>query len=73
MEVKLDGNSILSDDDAKKIEKNKKANNLLLTTVASSEFYLISLCKTAKQIWYKLYETYEGSNTSKDTKINALL
>ena len=72
IEIKLASGSIPSDDDTKKIEKNNKAKSLLLTTIAPFEFYLISSCKTAKQIWDKLCETYEGSDTIKDTKINAL-
>ena len=71
--ITLNGNITLSDTDKKIIEKNNKAKNLLLTTIAPSEFYLISSCETAKEIWDILCETYEGTNTIKETKINALI
>ena len=66
-------NSTLTDTEKRTIEKNNKAKNLLLTTIAASEYYLISSCGTAKEIWDRLSETYEGTNTIKETKINALL
>ena len=71
--ITLNGNTTLSDTDKKTIEKNNKAKNLLLTTIARSEFYLISSCETAKEIWDILCETYEGTNTIKETKMNALI
>ena len=70
--ITLNGNSTLSDSEKRIIEKNNKAKNLLLTTIAPSEFYLISSCTNAKEIWDILSETYEGTNTIKETKINAL-
>ena len=62
-----------TDAELKSIEKNNKAKNLLLTTIAPSEFYLISSCDTAKDIWDTLSNTYEGTNTIKETKINSLI
>ena len=71
--ITLNGNTTLSDTDKKTIEKNNKAKNPLLTTITPSEFYLISSCETVKEIWDILCETYEGTNTIKETKINALI
>ena len=71
--ITLNGNSTLTDSEKKIIEKNNKAKNLLMTTIAPSEFYLILSCASAKEIWDILSETYEGTNTIKETKINALI
>ena len=72
-QVNVNAEARLTQDQKKAIEKNNTAKNLLLTTISPSEFYLISSCTTAKQVWDTLSETYEGTRTIKDTKINALL
>ena len=71
--ITLAEGEVVTSTEKKAIEKNNKAKNLILTTIASSEFYLFSSCSTAKQIWDTLNVTYEGTRTIKDTKINALL
>ena len=68
IQVAINGEAQISPDQKRAIEKNNKAKNLLLTTIAPSEFYLVSSCNTAT-----LSGTYEGTRTIKDTKINALL
>ncbi len=72
-QVVMNDDGSFTDEQLKHIEKNNKAKNLLLTTIAPSEFYLISSCETAKDIWDTLSKTYEGTNTIKETKINSLL
>ena len=48
--VTLSDDEVLTPPEKRLIEKNSKAKNLLLMTIASSEFYLISCCETAKEI-----------------------
>ena len=50
-QVTLNGEATIIAEQRKAIKKHNKAKNFLLTTIASLEFYLVSLCSTAKQIW----------------------
>lgn len=45
----------------------------MLNIITSSECYLISSCKIVKDFWDTLCDTYEGIDTIKEIKINALL
>ena len=49
------------DDDKKKVLYDKKAINLLQGTLSMDEFFCVSACKTAKEIWGTLVQTHEGT------------
>ncbi|VFQ65948.1 unnamed protein product [Cuscuta campestris] len=46
--------------DIKKIENNAKAINILYCAVNPDDYWKISCCSTAKEMWDKLEITYEG-------------
>jgi len=47
------------DDDRKKVLFDKKAKNILQSSLGMDEFFRISKCKTAKEIWDTLETTHE--------------
>ncbi|MCH96094.1 hypothetical protein A2U01_0017077 [Trifolium medium] len=49
-----------------------KAENMLISALSVDEYYRISHCKTAKEIWDTLDVTFEGTNDVKQSKTNAL-
>ncbi|XP_070036116.1 uncharacterized protein [Nicotiana tomentosiformis] len=55
------------------ITVNSKAKNLLYNTISGEEYKKISSYETAKEMWYKLEVTYEGTNNVKETRINLLV
>ena len=52
---------------------NAKAMNILYYALSVNEFYRITSCATAKEIWDRLEVTHEGTNQVKETKINMLV
>lgn len=60
------------DDDKKKVLYDKKAINLLQSALSMDEFFRISACTTAKQIWDTLVETHEGTADVKRSRLNTL-
>lgn len=72
-QVIINGEATLTSECKRAIEKNNSAKNPLLNVIASFEVYLISSFSMAKHIWDILSDSYEGTVTIKDTKINALM
>ncbi|XP_050877803.1 uncharacterized protein LOC127081601 [Lathyrus oleraceus] len=60
------------DDDKKKVLYDKKAINLLQSALIMDEFFRISACTMAKQIWDTLVETHEGTAEVKRSRLNTL-
>lgn len=60
------------DDDKKKVLYDKKAINLLHGALSMDEFFRISACTTAKEIWDTLVETHEGTTEVKRSRLNTL-
>jgi hypothetical protein len=57
----------LTNDKAMKLgENNSKAKNVLLNSLSDTIFTKVAYCKSAKEIWDKLRNIYEG-----DTKVKA--
>lgn len=52
---------------------DKKAKNILQLVLSMNEFFRISHCKTAKEIYDTLEVTHEGIIEVKRSKINTLL
>ena len=61
-----------TDDDKKKLLFDKKAINMLHSALGMDEFFRISQCKTAKEIWDTLEVTHEGTEEVKRSKLNTL-
>jgi len=51
---------------------DKKAKNILQSSLRMDEFFKISNCKTAKEIWETLETTHEGTEEVKRYKLNTL-
>ena len=60
------------EDDKKKVLYDKKAINLLQGALSMDEFFRISACTTAKEIWDTLVETHEGTAEVKRSRLNTL-
>ena len=60
------------DDDKKKVLYDKKAINLLQSALSMDEFFRVSACTTAKEIWDTLVETHEGTTEVKRSRLNTL-
>lgn len=60
------------DDDRKKVLFDKKAKNILQSSLGMDEFFRISNCKTAKEIWDTLETTHEGTEEVKRSRLNTL-
>lgn len=61
-----------NDDDKKRVLYDKKAINLLQGALSMDEFFRISTCTTAKEIWDTLVETHEGTAEVKRSRLNTL-
>ncbi|VFR00751.1 unnamed protein product, partial [Cuscuta campestris] len=59
-------------EDIKKIENYAKAINMLYCAVNPDDYRKISCCTTAKEMWYKLEVTYEGTDQVREAKIDFL-
>jgi hypothetical protein len=50
-------------------QNNSKATNALLNGLSESIFIKVAHCKSAKEIWDKLRNIYEGDSKVKATKL----
>ncbi|XP_070008152.1 uncharacterized protein LOC142165157 [Nicotiana tabacum] len=62
-----------TDEQADIVQVNAKAKNLMYNTISGEEYKKSPSCKTAKEMWYKLKATHEGTNKVKETRINLLV
>ena len=61
-----------SDDDKKKVQYDLKAKNIITLALGIDEFFRISNCKSAQEMWQTLEVTHEGTNEVKRARINSL-
>ncbi|KAH9686494.1 hypothetical protein KPL70_014367 [Citrus sinensis] len=54
----------------RKMSLNSKAMNALFCALDKKEFYRVSSCESAQEIWNKLEVVYEGTNQVKESKIS---
>ncbi|KAH9734285.1 hypothetical protein KPL71_017316 [Citrus sinensis] len=54
----------------RKASLNSKAMNVLFCALDKKEFYRVSSCESANEIWHKLEVVYEGTNQVKESKIS---
>ncbi|KAL6321533.1 hypothetical protein AAG906_021728 [Vitis piasezkii] len=59
--------------DRKKVQLNAKVIFILHCVIDRNEFNRIWQCKSAKEIWRLLENTYEGNNQVKESRINILV
>lgn len=62
-----------SDDDKKRVGYNAKAKNIITSALSADEFFRVSNCKTAKEMWDTLQETHEGTTDVKRARTNTLM
>ena len=56
-----------------RLSKNCKAMHILYCSLDANEYNHICACELAKEIWDKLFVTYEGTSQVRETKINMLV
>nr|KYP66813.1 hypothetical protein KK1_013124 [Cajanus cajan] len=61
-----------SEDDRRKVQYNLKAKNIITSALGIDEYFRISNCKSAKEMWDTLEVTHEGTNDVKRSRINTL-
>ena len=54
------------------VQYNLKANNIITSALGMNEYFKVSNCKNAKEMWDTLQVTHEGTTNVKRSKINTL-
>nr|KYP41500.1 Copia protein [Cajanus cajan] len=57
-----------SDDDRRKVQYNLKAKNIITSALGIHEYFRISNCTSAKEMWDTLKVTHEGTNDVKRSR-----
>ncbi|WVZ00453.1 hypothetical protein V8G54_026522 [Vigna mungo] len=60
-------------EEKKRFQNDVKARNIISSALTVDEFYRISICKTAQEIWEVLRVTHEGTNDVKRARKNTLI
>ena len=58
---------------AKKAQYDCIAKNIITSTLSSDEFFRVSQCESAKEMWDTLEVSYEGTNDVKGARGHALI
>lgn len=61
------------DEDKKRVGYNAKAKNIIIAALSGDEFFRVSNCKIAKQMWDMLQVTHEGTSDGKRARMNSLM
>nr|XP_033510114.1 uncharacterized protein LOC117274901 [Nicotiana tomentosiformis] len=61
-----------NDVDCKAIEKNFRANKILICGIRLDEYNRIFACQSAKEVWEALQTSHEGTTRVKQSKIDML-
>ncbi|KAK2430292.1 gag-protease polyprotein [Trifolium repens] len=61
-----------TDEEKKKVNYDAKAQNILISSLGIDQFYHVSHCESAKEMWDTLVTHFEGTNDVKISKINTL-
>ena len=64
--------SLWTKEDKEKVQYNLKAKNIITTALSIDEFYRVSNCTTAKEMWDTLQVTHEGTTEVKRARMNTL-
>jgi hypothetical protein len=60
-----------NDKEVKLSQNNSKAKNALLNCLSETIFTKVAHCKSAKEIWDKIQNIYEGDSKFKATKLQS--
>ena len=61
-----------SEEERKLVQYNLKAKNIITSALGIDEYFRVSNCKSAKDIWDTLQVTHEGTTDVKRSRINTL-
>ncbi|XP_058766926.1 uncharacterized protein LOC131640543 [Vicia villosa] len=61
-----------NEDDEKKYASDWKGRNMLISALGVDEYYRVSHCTTAKEMWDALEVAHEGTSEVKQSRINTL-
>ncbi|KAK2444675.1 gag-protease polyprotein [Trifolium repens] len=61
-----------TEEEKKKANYDAKAQNILISSLGIDQFYHVSHCQSAKEMWDTLVTHFEGTNDVKISKINTL-
>ena len=61
-----------NDDEKRKVSFDLKAKNIIFSALSHDEFYRVSQCKSAKEMWDTLQVTHEGTSEVRDARLNSL-
>ncbi|KAK2422441.1 gag-protease polyprotein [Trifolium repens] len=61
-----------TEEEKKKVNYDAKAQNILISSLGIDQFYHVSHCQSAKEMWDTLVTHFEGTNDVKISKINTL-
>jgi len=59
-------------EDRRRIQYNLKAKNIITSTLGIDEYFRVSNCSNAKEMWYTLQLTHEGITDVKRSRVNTL-
>nr|KYP52978.1 Retrovirus-related Pol polyprotein from transposon TNT 1-94 [Cajanus cajan] len=62
-----------SDDERKRAQYDYRAKNIITSTLSIDEFFKISQCKSAKEMWDTLQVTHEGTSDVKRSRKHTLI
>nr|KYP31523.1 hypothetical protein KK1_048098 [Cajanus cajan] len=62
-----------SDDKKKRAQYDYRAKNIITSALSIDEFFIISQCKSAKEMWNTLQVTHEGTNDVKRSRKHTLI
>jgi len=60
------------EDERRRVQYNLKAKNIITSSLGMNEYFRVSNCKNAKEIWDTLQVTHEGTTYVKRSRINTL-
>src|ERR1044072_1536791 len=61
-----------TDEDKKKVQYDLKSKNILTSALGMDEFFRVSTCTSAKEIWDTLQVTHEGTEEVKRSRMSTL-
>ena len=62
-----------TNNDKIKVQHNLRAKNIITSALSPDEFFRISNCKTAQEMWDNLQVTHEGTSEVKRARTNTLI
>ena len=61
-----------TEEDRRRIQYNLKAKNIITSTLGIDEYFRVSNCSNAKEMWDTLQLTHEGTTDVKRSRVNTL-